>query len=135
MDCVSVMMDTKVVIAGMNDQNDYLLLRTLTQSVGRLLIQLFIQSLIDLNFIPSLTWLLYFSQRSCPRGRKLVSIANDTDSAHNIEECSGNGWCNYETGECSCASPFTGHDCSRFKWFSTYLFNDLLTDSITHLIN
>ncbi len=55
------------------------------------------------------------SQRSCPRGRKLSSIANDTDTAHNIDECSGNGWCNHETGECSCAIPFTGNDCSRFK--------------------
>ena len=49
-----------------------------------------------------------------------MSIANDTDSAHNIAECSGNGRCNYKTGECSCAAPFTGNDCGRFKW---YLFN------------
>ncbi len=96
---VNVSMDTKAVIAGM--------------FYFHLLVQLLINTFYSIN-----------SKRSCPRGRKLVSIANDTDSAHNIAECSGNGLCDYKTGECSCATPFTGNDCSRFKW---YLLNLSLT--------
>ncbi len=56
------------------------------------------------------------SLRVCPSGESFNDKAYSTDSAHQLEECSGRGICDEQTGRCKCASGFTGIACERSKF-------------------
>eukprot|EP01033_Poteriospumella_lacustris_P009717 gene9717-6954_t len=51
-------------------------------------------------------------------GPAIVDIAYDTDKAHAPAECSGNGECDYKTGNCKCYPGFTGYNCGKQKCFN-----------------
>ena len=55
------------------------------------------------------------SKLSCPKAPSLSSIPNATNTAHEDEECSGRGICDYTTGACKCDEGFHGRACSHSK--------------------
>lgn len=46
----------------------------------------------------------------CPKG-KAWGVITGSDRAHEPEECSGRGYCVYETGTCQCQQGFNGNAC------------------------
>lgn len=57
------------------------------------------------------------SLRSCPGGRSWFGIPTSTIAAHSMKECSGNGVCQRDLGECLCFPPWTGAACDRVECF------------------
>ena len=57
----------------------------------------------------------YCELRVCPYGRAFSDHASADDEGHGMEECSGRGNCNRETGVCECMQGFTGKDCGRTR--------------------
>jgi len=54
------------------------------------------------------------SQRVCPSGTAWADYAKGNNVAHhNYTECSGMGYCDYETGICNCRAGFGGSACQR----------------------
>lgn len=51
--------------------------------------------------------------RSCPKGNSIADIPHAKDSAHVLEECSGRGTCERETGNCICDVGWSGHNCGK----------------------
>lgn len=58
------------------------------------------------------------SRKSCPKGYPLADIASATDVAHNPITCSGQGTCDYKTGNCICNSGYSGMACSATSCYS-----------------
>lgn len=55
------------------------------------------------------------SRRPCPKGPALADVAYALDEAHVARECSGQGTCDYSTGQCKCNSRYTGRACATRK--------------------
>ena len=55
------------------------------------------------------------TKRICPTGPRLADIAYSSDAAHSVAECSGQGICDYGTGQCMCSPGFEGHNCGKFS--------------------
>lgn len=55
------------------------------------------------------------SLRICPAGRRWFDIPTSATAAHVLKECSGNGICQRDLGECLCFTPWTGAACDRLK--------------------
>ena len=53
------------------------------------------------------------SLRTCFMGNAWADIAIGIDNAHNLAECSNNGLCNRDTGECNCRPGYEGNACER----------------------
>ena len=51
------------------------------------------------------------TKRMCPKGKAWFDVPVASNVAHLMAECSNAGDCNYVTGECSCAKPYTGEAC------------------------
>lgn len=51
--------------------------------------------------------------RTCPSGKSWGTFPNAEDDAHPLQECSGKGICNRETGKCKCDPNFDGMACER----------------------
>lgn len=58
------------------------------------------------------------SLQTCPGGRSWFSIPTSATAAHDLRECSGNGVCQRDLGECQCFPPWTGAACDRINCFS-----------------
>ena len=48
------------------------------------------------------------SAMTCPSGKAWVDIATNSYTAHSLEECSGRGLCQRDTGRCKCIGQFAG---------------------------
>ena len=46
---------------------------------------------------------------TCPSGKAWVDIATNSYTAHSLEECSGRGLCQRDTGRCKCIGQFAGN--------------------------
>ena len=57
------------------------------------------------------------SLQTCPGGRSWFSIPTSATAAHDLRECSGNGVCQRDLGECQCFPPWTGAACDRINGF------------------
>ena len=56
------------------------------------------------------------SQRACPAGRAWADYATANNTAHALHfECSNQGHCDRDSGECECREGFTGEACSRMR--------------------
>lgn len=53
------------------------------------------------------------SQRTCPLGIATSDIPTSPTAAHPLRECSNNGLCDRETGECHCFGSWVGGACER----------------------
>ena len=53
------------------------------------------------------------SVRACPSGYAVADIASEKDTAHALEECSGRGTCERETGSCICDPGWSGSNCGK----------------------
>lgn len=51
--------------------------------------------------------------RSCPKGYSFADVAYSKDLAHVLEECSGRGVCERETGSCICEAGWSGGNCGK----------------------
>ncbi len=58
------------------------------------------------------------SLRTCPSGKSWFGIPSSTTAAHDLTECSGNGACQRDLGECLCFPPWTGAACDRVECFN-----------------
>jgi hypothetical protein len=52
-------------------------------------------------------------KRSCPVGPQLRGMPFSNDEAHPSAECSGQGVCDYSTGNCRCEAGFAGYNCGK----------------------
>jgi len=50
--------------------------------------------------------------RECPKGRAWFDEPTTATRAHALAECSGQGVCNHQTGECMCREGWTGEACA-----------------------
>lgn len=57
------------------------------------------------------------SRKTCPKGPQLADIASSLDTAHGLATCSGQGYCDYATGNCKCNQGYYGNSCERTKCF------------------
>jgi hypothetical protein len=55
------------------------------------------------------------SQRTCPYGIAWFDEATGTNKAHAMAECSSQGICDRQKGECTCAKGFEGQACERLS--------------------
>ena len=53
------------------------------------------------------------SLRECPKGKSWGDHPVAANTAHQMEECSGQGRCDYQTGNCVCRKGFLGLACNR----------------------
>ncbi|CAM9229530.1 unnamed protein product [Sphacelaria rigidula] len=53
------------------------------------------------------------SARVCPSGKAWGDVPTGPLAAHQVQECSGRGLCDRESGECECFDGFSGGACER----------------------
>jgi len=51
------------------------------------------------------------SRRTCPKGNAWIDVASADHTAHAVAECSNQGDCDEEVGECACKGPYYGKAC------------------------
>ena len=52
----------------------------------------------------------------CPSGTAIGDVAISPTQAHQVAECSNQGKCNRNTGNCTCFAPFSGAACNECKF-------------------
>mmetsp|Transcript_2728 Transcript_2728/g.5002 ORF Transcript_2728/g.5002 Transcript_2728/m.5002 type:complete len:448 (-) Transcript_2728:43-1386(-) len=52
-------------------------------------------------------------ERTCPAGKSIGSLPTSSTSAHPLKECSDNGICDRQVGQCACFDGWEGLSCDR----------------------